>query len=273
MLPKKLKDEKGEHNMPKLILVTTGTSALFEHSNWKEGFSGRSWWKVEELSKYLEQEAINDESEEYDHQKQQVLKALTENLKIYYRNKVGLNTLSAELASLLAMQERVDIGKIEDEDKIVLLCSDTIDGKLCAEVNEKIMKNEMVADGKIVKAKWNVISLKVDHLTVIPTSARNNLAKKFMDYCLSDLQKKVRTSLEEFQRQFGKENSKIFFNITGGYKATIPFITLLVINYEMIITYLYEQSDQLIVLNHKYFKYRIDKPEKDLTPDEGEKAL
>jgi len=148
--------------MGKLILVTVGTSALFnEYSGWEyDNNDKEKWKKTENLIRDLEVEVMsgeyNQEDSTYQHKKEQALYSLRSNLETYYNNGIGLDTLSAELASLLQMNN--ELGEITNQDKIVLLHSDTADGKICAEINKDIIQSDIVINGKIKKKSWNVDS-------------------------------------------------------------------------------------------------------------------
>jgi len=238
--------------MAKLILVTVGTSALFEHSTWKNGSNG-NWRKQEELTECLERELrdnrYSNEDSEYQHQKRQVLDSLKSNLQTYYENnEQGLDTLSAELASLLAMHNETSIGKITAQDKIVLLHSDTADGKLCAEVNKEVIQSDMVINGDVKKDAWNVdVPICIDGL-----DATNPIA--FENRGLSNFQNKIEHCLINF-------NSEKFLNVTGGYKGLIPFGTLLAYKNEITLVYLFEKSKGMIILDKNYFQSRFGRPQ------------
>ena len=73
--------------MAKLIVVTVGTSAL-EHSDCCKG-SVKNWRDMEELTRYLEEERRRGENREYNHQKEQALIAMRENLEYYYGWSIG----------------------------------------------------------------------------------------------------------------------------------------------------------------------------------------
>jgi putative CRISPR-associated protein (TIGR02619 family) len=198
--------------MPKLILVTVGTSALFEHSDWKNGSNGNFWEKPEDLIARLEQEALNNQSTEYNHQKKQVFNALKSNLETYYaNNEQGLNTLSAEIASLLAMGKEPSIGNITNDDKIVLLHSDTVDGKLCAEVTAEVIRSHFCSD-TMVKP---LVGIRVQSRTV-----GEDIRQIFVNQGLNSLQEEVRRATETFRQEHG-EIAPCYFNITGGYKGVL----------------------------------------------------
>jgi len=210
-----------------------GTSALFEHSNWRDGSSGRHWDEPEDLIRELENEAKNKKSTEYNHQKGQIINNLTQNLNRYYENdEKGLATLSAEIASLLAMEKDTDIGKITDGDKmitdgdkIMLLYSDTRDGSLCAEANKKLMKND--------KLNWDTEIFKIEGL-------QPKDAAKFVETGLNNLLKKIK------ELKDSHSNYQIFINITGGYKGAIPVLSRAAIDLKIPLVYFFENCNEII---------------------------
>ncbi|MDR4497182.1 MAG: putative CRISPR-associated protein [Candidatus Scalindua sp.] len=216
--------------MQKLIITMCGTSALFERSNWKEGGRGRVWGSHEKLISALENEVINKESEEYHYQKERAVKALQENLNRYYENaEKGLNTLSAELASLLAMEKDKEIGPLTPDDKIILFYSDTIDGRLCAETNK-----EVIEKSEMLKERWKVGGIiKIDEL-----QTKNGAA--FVQNGLKSLVNKI------LQLKDSASNNQLILNITGGYKGTIPILSKLSMDLKVPLIYLFESSHEII---------------------------
>lgn len=235
--------------MSKLIIVTVGTSALFEHSGWQYGSNNVKWDKPDDLIEKLENEALNDETIEYDHQKEQATKNLVLNLKSYYQTGRGLDELPAEMASLIAFQKVEGYGKITNDDRIVLLHSDTQDGKLCAEINQDLMGLEINNNGveAIAKVSWNVEIKKVKDLDATKPDP-------FSDAGLINFQSIVEKRIKEFK-------GHIFMNITGGYKAVIPFATLLCYMYSITLFYLFEKSQGIIKLETDYFEQRFGIPQ------------
>ncbi len=214
--------------MSKLIITMCGTSALFEHSNWRDRSNGREWKESENLIKQLETEARNSKSIEYNHQKNQTISNLKKALNRYYENEEkGLDTLSAEIASLLAMEKDKEIGAITQEDKIMILYSDTIDGKLCAEVNKELIEN-------YDKLNWkNTEIVKIEGLQPIN-------AVKFVETGLKNLLSKIKALKES------NSGHQIFINITGGYKGSIPVLSRAAIALKIPLVYFFENCNEII---------------------------
>lgn len=234
--------------MSKLILVTVGTSALFsEYSDWKNGSNDRYWDDSEELIEELETEPLNEEDTEYNHQKQQVLARLKKELNIYYANdEQGLDKLSAELASLLAMHKEPSIGNITNEDKIILLHSDTVDGRLCAEANVEVIQS-FCTDTTIRP----LLGIRVQ-----PSASDENIRDSFVNRGLNSIQNEVKQAVKNFSTQHGNA-AACYLNITGGYKGVLPFTTVLAHNYNLHLVYLYEKSQQIIWIAPSYWKGRF----------------
>jgi len=214
--------------MPKLILVTVGTSAL------EKCCDKNKYPDVEELAIQLNRKG--ETSQLYTEVKENVLKNLKTNTQRNVENRdTDYSKLSAELASLLAMGKNPGIGKIENDDRIVLLHSDTTDGKLCAEANAEVMRQEVKINDEVKKKIWHVEEpIKIEDLRVDdPENFYNGL---------QNLKTKV-TSLVK-----GPQSN--YFNITGGFKGVIPFITVLA--WDLLfpkLFYLYEKSEQIVVLS------------------------
>ncbi len=218
--------------MPKLIITMCGTSALFfEYSNWENGFNGKRWVKKENLIARLEQEANNGNSNEYNHQKEQSIKILTNNFGRYKINNCqGLNTLSAELASLLAMQKDSKIGEIKKEsnknkDEIILLHSDTAEGKLCAEINKELFG-----------ICFSEINSKIFPIKGLNTKK----ADDFVSIGLNELLSKI------WEIKDNNNCADCYLNITGGYKGSIPVLSILAKEMKIPIVYLFENCNEII---------------------------
>jgi len=249
--------------MAKLILVTVGTSALFnEYSEWQyDSNDDKRWEKPEELIECLEMEVRvgthNNEDSEYQHQKEQVLDYLKSNLQTYYDSKKGLDTLSAELASLLAMHKDLSIGNITDEDKIVLLHSDTADGKLCAETNAEVIQSICA----------NVLVRPLVGIRVQPITPGEDIRRSFVIRGLNSIQNEVRQAVVNFQEEYG-EDIPCYMNITGGYKGMLPFTTVLALSYDLTLVYLYEESEKIIWIKPSYLQKHINHPDDDMGGNE-----
>jgi len=235
--------------MPKLILVTAGTSALEKYS--KQEYS------TEDLADKLNQEG--EKSDLYKNVKDDVLKNLKTNTKRYREGKdTGYSKLSAEVASLLAMGKEPSIGAITKEDKIILLHSDTVDGKLCAEVNGEVIC-ACICNNTIIKS---LIGIRVQ-----PRDKGEDIRQIFVNQGLNSLQTEVKNATEAFRREHGQDAS-CYFNITGGYKGVLPFTTVLALNFNLTLVYLYEKSERIIWIKKSYLNGKINVPAAPLADNE-----
>jgi len=237
--------------MAKVILVTVGTSVLekaFDEDN--GGFNN-----LDDLIKELENEPRNNENRIYETWKTNAFNRMKAKLEIFYNNNgEGVERLSAELASLLIMHGDQEIGNITQEDKIFLLHSDSIAGKLCAEVNKEIIS--MNINDQSLCPYVNII--KLDGVKVV-TYEDEDILGLFIDQGLQSFQDNVENIINEHGN-----NNKIYMNITGGYKILVPFSTILAHNLRMNIVYLYEKSDRLIKLPSAYLACKIENPKSKL---------
>lgn len=130
------------------------------------------------------------------------------------------NKLSAEIHSL------VQIG-ITNHDRIILLASSTDDGYCCALAVEKYLKHY-----------WNDI---------------NTQTEKIKGIQVSDAELFRKTGVIEFVRYIIKEvnnygASNTILNLTGGFKALVPYIVLLGMLKGVKCDYIFEQSTTLLEL-------------------------
>ncbi len=139
---------------------------------------------------------------------------------------------TAELGSLLAMKQKGDMLDLDPaNNQIFLLHTDTTEGDLCAQVTAEAICRATDHAGLADRVEV----LKIESLSV-------DDPKRFM------------AGLERFKELIQRKcteipDAKKILNITGGYKALIPYATVLA--WDMIIEdmcYLYEKSDVLIVI-------------------------
>ena len=129
----------------------------------------------------------------------------------YFSAVTDLRDYSAEIASLKLMKLN------RDEDRVVLLFSDTPEGAFCARGNA-IYINEHIAQCESVngtnKDVRKIRGLKID------------TAKDFILMGLNNLRAIV---VDLFKNK--RDKDEIYFNFTGGYKGEIPLITILAKNW------------------------------------------
>ncbi|MGH7097118.1 MAG: putative CRISPR-associated protein [Stellaceae bacterium] len=132
-----------------------------------------------------------------------------------------LVTISAETNSLARLG-------VSPADQIVLLHSDTLDGKVCAsEVAELLRSSFGIA---------NPVLERVEGLQV-------NDATRFRSHGIRSLFR----HLDDYAEMVG-EDGPILLNITGGFKSVVPYVTLYGMLRGQRVVYLFEQSSELISL-------------------------
>lgn len=234
--------------MAKLILVTTGTSALEKALSGVNKLPERDpicrWHDLEELTEKLNE--INSDGnltttaqECYEVVKAHVTKYMQNNLERYFNGRGDAKKLSAELASLLAMENEKSVGKINNDDKIILLNTDTMDGILSAEVNAVVMKSKVELNGVVKKESWNVeINEPITDLKIL----ENTKPTQFING-LRNLRKSIKN-------HYKTPNYDKKVTITsGGYKGLL--ITTAWTTWESggIVIYVFEKSSKGIILS------------------------
>ena len=126
---------------------------------------------------------------------------------------------SAELRSLEAIYE-----KYKEPIDVMLITSDTILSNIAAELLEEYIKNDTVWISSI--KKYRVGGLQVENT--------------------EEFEEKGLPNLIELISQFLGEN--LIFNITGGYKAIVPYLTTVALIYDFPIVYIFEDSEELLSL-------------------------
>jgi len=125
---------------------------------------------------------------------------------------------SAEISTLVKIKRQS--GKLE---KIVFLCTDTLLSVLSAE----IMRLSPVLEG---------VEIGIVHVKQLNVKDYN----KFKEHGLGNLVSAVIDTVDNTQPD------DVIMNISGGYKALIPFLTLLAQIKKIPVFYLYEESSQLL---------------------------
>jgi len=195
--------------MPRVIITTCGTSLL----------TSNCWRGISDTSSILSPDLKNDPAKraeleksytEYtqDYLKTTKPKELARQFDInVWRDTNDILKLPAELASLRAMQLFLTHKKITltKNDRLILLCSDTEEGKFCAKVLWYVLKKHKLLEPICIPKPRTILKL---------DPARPN-----------DFQKAVRKLWSNPPIKINDENNKYYFNITGGYKVTGALLT------------------------------------------------
>ena len=203
----------------KIIISTVGTSIL-------AGFDGYLKDKNGEQTKEIYKEARKRKIDKKDEKK------LFDLAEEYYEkqlkglDKNSYHNLSAEINALLK------IGKEDayvSEDKLYFLVSDTTEGEICGKLVKEFCEKYFEAK------KTEVITIKglqVYDAKKFETEAINN----FVDEVIN------------INGKYDKSAYNVILNATGGYKAVIPYSTLLGTVFGLPVYYIFERSNQLIKL-------------------------
>lgn len=216
----------------KAIITTVGTSLFTNYmSESTRNFLDRNYTDIKEGFEKLENKYTNeyDEDNEYIKDLKEVIESnWITGLKVN-KDKIehyeGINENScAEIKSIIKIKE-----ELEDKDlEIFLLASDTVLSKLACE----IIKNELIKDNNIKVSIHVIEGLQVNDSDIFKSKGLTEFVNTFKNI------------IEECETDF----KNIIINPTGGYKAVIPFLTILAQLYKFDIKYIYENSNELITI-------------------------
>jgi CRISPR/Cas system-associated protein Csm6 len=148
--------------------------------------------------------------------------------------------LAAELKGLLLYRP-----EITPADEIFLLHDDSLSGRVCAEG----LKLALTAFLSYPENSPNIIVQKVDGLQV----------QRFRDFNRTGIRRLYEVVLKIINDRGGKYNPNIILNITGGYKAVVPYLTLLGMLFRTEIIYIFmDDKSELIRLPVLPLTYRED---------------
>lgn len=200
--------------MRKMVLTTVGTSLIFHLvekktnlKNYTERIEGKPSKELDGYRK--EYETIKKESLSY-------LKDLN------LTKNSDLNRSSAEIKSLVKLE-------ISQDDVVYLFATETIDGKLCAEVLEDFIKERLGC---------RVVKDEIEGLQVADS-------ERFKKVGIRNYIDKVTKIIENPNSRYGYE---LILNITGGFKAVVPYTTLLGMLFQIPVFYIFEDTQSLIEL-------------------------
>lgn len=149
-------------------------------------------------------------------------KRLQKNINSWVEGKVNRTPedISAEIKSLLKLKEY-----LKDEFEIYLLCSDTILSILAGEIVNESLK-------KLKKFEKDEVYVKV--------------IEKLQIWDLKDFRMGMSNLISKIYNITGGNWGNVVINITGGYKATIPYLTILAQINQCPIYYIFEDTESLI---------------------------
>lgn len=190
-------------NKPKLIICTVGTSIATN-----QGIN------IESIEN---QPLTNEQKLNYE------IKSISQGIKsglskLDLKRKEYLNKSSAEIKSL------VKIG-IEKTDQIYLLYTETVDGKLCADLVADYLKHKY---GCSVFPK-KILGLQVTDGKKFEKEGIHNLLGTLLDL--------VEPNIYSYD---------IILNPTGGFKAIVPYIAIIGMFFGLSVRYIFEKSEHLL---------------------------
>lgn len=130
----------------------------------------------------------------------------------------GLDETSAEIKSLVKMG-------LDKNDTVILITSDTIDGKLCAEsVRVFLVDHELCSES----------SLQIKEIAGLQATDGNRFQREGLKNLLNYL--------------ISLEHQNIIFNPTGGYKSIVPYVALMGMIFNKPVKYIHENSEDVLTL-------------------------
>ncbi len=141
-----------------------------------------------------------------------------------WAEKRGRTDISAEVSSLYKIQE-----EFQDDLTVYLISSDTIASDICA----RTIRNYFIKD-KTLTMIYNDNLYNIAHLQVTDSRSFINEGLPNLINCINGI----------VDNYFGN----VIFNITGGYKGVIPYLTILALINQCEIKYIFEDSNELITI-------------------------
>lgn len=133
-----------------------------------------------------------------------------------------LTRASAETNSLHRLQ-------VSDRDLVVLLHTETDDGQICAEELQRLIAETFKAEVELAR----IVGLQV--------SDQRRFRREGIQNLFNEVHRRCRHMLDE-------PEPPIVLNATGGFKSTVPYLTLYGLMYRLPVVYIFERSDALLWL-------------------------
>lgn len=135
---------------------------------------------------------------------------------------------------------------------VSLLATDTIRSRLAAEIIKKVaIEKKNGAD--TTQNIWHDIKVYFDTEQDIIKGLQVIDAERFKKEGLNNLIQRIETILTDEKGVANYKNA--LFNITGGYKALIPFLTVIAQVYDVPVYYVFEDTEQLIEIPQLPFEF------------------
>ncbi len=219
--------------MNKLVICTTGTSIANACSSQRDLLRQPKAW--------------DDDAEPLRREISEFLRRPENDL----RQQSVRRAICAEMNSL-------DRLEIKSSDRVVLLTSDTAQGRVCAEMIKKVIVEAYSLSNGQVEIRM-VEGLQVHSARKLREEGLKNLIKILLDDYLT--KGEIRYAYD------------IILNATGGFKGTVPFLTILGMLYGKRTVYTFEFANELITLPPLPFSFDLGlynrvKPALDLLDNE-----
>jgi CRISPR/Cas system-associated protein Csm6 len=229
--------------MPNLIITSVGTS-----------FTLVDEWRGRNLFEGIEDDKLNEmrldridfwEKVEKNENYQQTVETWKEKI----RENLARSKNTAEIDSLMAISHK-QVGDPPqllanfETDYVLLLTSDTYLGKYAADVTLPVVKSEILAGENKEQRIWPAT---VPKLNFNPDGEIDTGEGFF-----AELVESFSDTINQAQTDFnGKcsQGGRVIFNVTGGFKGSVPFLTIIADRRKARMVYLFEGTNNLVVIN------------------------
>lgn len=159
------------------------------------------------------------------------------------------NKASAEIESSLKIIEEIKkVNAEEEEIEIILLATDTVLSRLAAEIVQKVFKENNVT--VIFNSDKDVISgLQLEDKDEFEKEGLMQLVERVSGIC------GIYTTDNNKTNTKAEVKKEVYLNITGGYKALIPYLTIMGQIYKLPICYKFEKSDNILTIPQAPVEY------------------
>lgn len=196
------------------------------------GIQEKDYHPIDDKFEEIKEQSFSD-YEEYEEEIKEIKKVLRKNwlkgviwdnreTKVIFNANIKNQNASAEIKSLIKIQE-----ELQDPIAVCLLTTDTITSNVCAELIKDNFK-----DNEGIKIYFNPETDMIKGLQV-------NNSDLFVKDGLINLVERVKDITDN-------RYEDVILTITGGYKALIPYMTIIGQIYNIPIYYIFEETDELI---------------------------
>lgn len=131
-----------------------------------------------------------------------------------------LTDTSAEIKGLVKMG-------VTSADRVILIASDTVDGRLCVELVKEFLEEREISSKGQIEIK-TIAGLQATDGAVFQREGLKNLLAYLV----------------------GLENDELVLNPTGGYKSIVPYISLIGMLFNKPVRYIHEDSNDVLTLTN-----------------------